>query len=191
MTRKIVICGVCGEEKINYGHGMCQTCWWKQYKKDNYEKIRLKDKRYRESQPDYGSIKTNINCSSYLGYHIAEQVLSKIFKNVERMPYGHSGYDFICGRGYKVDVKSACLNKENRWQFKLRYNTITDYFLCIAFDNREDLNPKYLWLMPGSDMNDHSSICISQSTINKWSKYELDKLNDVITCCNVMKDYND
>lgn len=38
----------------------------------------------------------NINCSSFLGIHIAERVLSKIFENVTRMSYGNSGYISNC-----------------------------------------------------------------------------------------------
>ena len=73
------------------------------------------------------------------------------------------------------------------WFFSINKNQIADYFLCIAFDNRDDLNPEYLWLIPGSDVNDKSGISIAESTIDKWSKYELDKLDDIISCCNNMK----
>ena len=103
------------------------------------------------------------------------------------MPIGNSGYDFICGNGYKIDVKSATFStKYHRAYFNIHKNTIADYFLCIAFDNRTDLNPLYIWLIPGDDINHLTSTGVSMSTINKWNNYELD-INKVVTCCNKMK----
>ncbi len=63
----------------------------------------------------------NRECSSFLGCHIAEQVLSKTFKDVEIMPPSNPGYDFICNKGKKIDVKSSCLRYKNpkhkSWMF--------------------------------------------------------------------------
>jgi hypothetical protein len=58
----------------------------------------------------YGAkpLNENRDCSQYLGIHIAERVLSNIFENVKRLPLHNHGYDFICNKGYKIDVKSAC-----------------------------------------------------------------------------------
>ena len=163
----------------------------KQYRESHKEEIRVKSKYYNESKPGYRSSKTNKECSLYLGCTVAEEVLSHIFENVQRMPNGNPGYDFICGKGKKIDVKSSRRfsrgKRSDNWSFSVKRNTIADYFLCIAFDNRDDLNPEYLWLIPGSDVNDKSGISIAESTIDKWSKYELDKLDDIISCCNNMK----
>ena len=104
------------------------------------------------------------------------------------IPYGNKGYDFICGRGYKVDVKSSCLHSGRQWVFNINHNTIADYFLFLAFDNRDNLNPLHLWIVPGHDINHLSTASISRSTIDKWEQYELtDKIEQVISCCNVMK----
>lgn len=132
-----------------------------------------------------GGIKNNKNCPGFLGVYIAEHILSHIYHNVKRMPYGHRGYDFICGKGYKIDVKSACLkeNHPNLWGFSIKRNKIPDYFLCLAFDNREDLNPLYIWLIPGYILNNKFGTSISKSTLNKWKEYE-QSINKVITCCN-------
>lgn len=129
----------------------------------------------------------NRECASFLGVHVAEQVLSNVFKNVERMPYNTPGYDFICGKGYKIDVKSSTIHKKGKyWQFHIRQNMCADYFLCIAFDNRENLNPLHLWLLPGNIVNQFRGISIHPSTINKWDEYRLD-INRVIKCCNTIK----
>jgi hypothetical protein len=103
----------------------------------------------------------NKDCSLFLGVHVAERVLSNVFKNVQRMPQNNPGYDFICSKGYKIDVKSASLckilDKKHgsviwRWNFHIRNNTIADYFLLIAFDDRENLNPMHVWLIKGSEL---------------------------------------
>lgn len=131
----------------------------------------------------------NRQCSSFLGVHVAERVLSCVFKNVERMPMSNPGYDFICNNGKKIDVKSACINHSNRghrWQFHIKKNTVADYFLCLAFDNREDLNPLHIWLIPGIVINHLDRLSISLSTTKKVEKYELD-VGKVVTCCDVVR----
>ena len=128
----------------------------------------------------------NKECASFLGVHVAEKVLYNVFKNVKRMPHNHPGYDFICGNGYKIDVKSSTTRKEKSWEFNIRQNMIADYFLCIAFDNRDDLNPLYLWLIPKDVANKSKIIYINKNTIAKWNTYKLD-MNRVIKCCNTLK----
>lgn len=133
-------------------------------------------------------INGNPKCASYLGVYVAERLLSKIFKNVERMPYGHPGYDFICGKGYKVDVKGGCLgnNTPDRWLFKINKNQIADYFLCLAFDNRYDLNPIHVWLIPCEVLNNKVCTSISKYQTDRWSEYE-QPLDKVLKCCDTMK----
>ena len=138
--------------------------------------------------PNNGGSKTNPNCSSYLGIHIAERVLSKIFKNVERMSVINPGYDFICNKNYKIDVKSATMNKKyDFWKFSIKKNKIADYFLCLAFDNRYDLNPQYLWLIPSELLNSKTNATISKSTLQKWKEYEK-PIDEVISCCDILRD---
>jgi len=84
--------------------------------------------------------------ASYLGVYVAERVLSKYFDNIIKMPYGNPGYDFICGKGFKIDVKSACLYYQRGcypyWEFHIKRNNAADYFLCLGFDSRDMLNPQ-------------------------------------------------
>lgn len=133
----------------------------------------------------------NRECSSFLGVVVAERVLSHVFKNVERMPTNNPGYDFICGRGYKVDVKSSCRRhrrkKADGWGFQIKKNQIAEYFLCLAFDSRDSLNPEHVWLIPAGDVNDHAGVQISESTLVKWDEYALD-ISKVSTCCNILKE---
>lgn len=136
-----------------------------------------------------GTTHTNKTCSNYLGLHISEHILSKVFKNVRQMPYGNKGFDFICNNGYKIDVKSATLlgKKYKRWCFGIEHNQIANYFLCLAFDNREDLNPLHIWLIPGNNVNKRTSISISPNTLNKFDRYKLDRLDKIKLCCNKLR----
>ena len=90
-------------------------------------------------------ITDNRECTSYLG-DIAEIILSNIYDNVKVMPRGNHGFDVICNHDYKIDIKaSATGDKLGYWMFQIRKNQITDYFLCIAFNSRDDLyNPVHL-----------------------------------------------
>ena len=144
---------------------------------------------FNKSQGFVSGIVNNKNCASYLGVTIAEQLLAKVFKNVVMMPYGNKGFDFKCNQGYMIDVKSAVKrNLRRAWMFKINKNLIADYFLCLAFDNRQQLNPMHIWLIPSKEINHLKFLTISESRLIKWSKYELiDKLDKVIGCCNIMK----
>ena len=130
----------------------------------------------------------NRYCASFLGVYIGEKVLSKIFKNVERMPWNNPGFDFICGKGYKIDVKTGCIRKntDNTWGFRIERNKIADYFLILALNNRDDLTPMHLWLIPGYILNNKRGVTISEKVLNKWKDYEL-QIDKVIYCCNIMK----
>jgi hypothetical protein len=127
----------------------------------------------------------------YLGVHVAERLLSNVFVNVVRMPMGNPGFDFICGRGFKVDVKSATthqfLYNHSRWNFHIKRNKIADYFACIAFDNRQSLTPLHFWLIPGNVVNNFISLSISNTHagIMKWLEYE-QQLDKVLSACNIL-----
>ena len=185
-------CSVCKKRKV-IAKGLCRKCYHKQYHKLYYAKNKEKMYKYIK-QYYYDNIgqpmSENKECSSYLGMHIAEQVLSKIFKDVEIMPINNTGYDFTCNKGMKIDVKSSTVDMSGRslgrWAFVIKRNIIADYFLCLAFDNRKNLNPLHIWLLPSKYVNHLTKISISKSTINKWDEYRLD-INKVISCCNTMK----
>lgn len=141
----------------------------------------------------------NKECADYLGVHIAERILSKIFNNVQRMPLKNPGYDFICIKNHKIDVKSACIHR-NKWLFHIYNNKIADYFLLLAFDNRNDLNPMHMWLIRRDEVintkrtsfpiNEKLGITIYNSSygLSIYTKYEIkNKLDKVKMCCNELK----
>ena len=129
----------------------------------------------------------NKDSSQYLGITCAEKVLEHVFKNVEKMKFGNPGFDFKCGQGYLVDSKASCTNKKyNSWSFRIRKNKTADYFALLAFDNRNDINPLYFWLIPGNVINDKQLLSISKSTFYKWNEYRQD-IDKIIKCCNTLK----
>jgi hypothetical protein len=134
----------------------------------------------------------NKECSLYFGVIIAEKALSKQFKNIKRMLNGNKGYDFECDKGFKIDVKSACLQYRSYgnplWMINISKNTIADYFLILLFDNRKDLNPLHVLLVPGSVVNKKTGITIGSSlkSLAKWAIYE-QPIENVNLCCNKMR----
>lgn len=215
---KMIICTKCGELKELYAKEMCHICYlkeWhnkhlehsKKYREKNKKHIEKHSKKYREENEKHikeynkkyryknGGLPMNENksCTLFLGVHVAEQVLSKVFKDVKQMPPQNPGFDFKCSKGMKVDVKSSVLhadknriNSQGSWRFHIKKNIIADYFLCLAFDNRNDLNPQHIWLIPGEKINHLTSAGIRSSTLSKWKEYELD-INKVVDCCDSMK----
>lgn len=188
-------------EKRDYICKECRKEKARLYREENRDKVNTYARAWYENNPDklkaiqtkYArkngslSMAENKECPLYLGVHVNEQLLSYIYTNVEVMPMNNPGYDFICGNGKKIDGKSSCLNKDGRWRFNIRHNTIADYFLLVAYDDRKDLNPIHSWLIPGHILNHLVMASISPSTIDKWSEYEqpLDKLT---ICCDKMRD---
>jgi hypothetical protein len=191
--------------------GYCKTCsalksaeWrkdnpvqWKAHQKtwrnNNKEKIAFARKQYYENQPpEPEHITENPFCPLYLGYHISETVLAHEFKNVVRMPANYPGFDFECNRHFKIDAKSSCQlhNRSNGtyWQFIIKCNQVPHYYILIAWDNRKDLNPVHIWLIPAKLINMKKILYIgnTEKSLKKWSKYER-PLTNVIDCCRTLR----
>lgn len=180
---------MCGIQTPRKTPGLCTRCYSREWYRLNPEKMRLK---YEKSRRKRGVLpmSENRSCAPFLGIHIAEQVLSKVFKNIKIMPPNNPGYDFICNKNMKIDVKSSCMRlrgtRTPTWEYHIFKNTVADYFLCIAFNNRTNLNPLHLWLIPSNVLNTHNDRCIAESTLSKWDKYAL-PIDKVITCCDTLR----
>ncbi|MCZ7406362.1 MAG: hypothetical protein O8C67_15735 [Candidatus Methanoperedens sp.] len=178
----------------NYWCRVCRSLWCKEHREERSRQNR----EYRHRTGKFKPYQESKECNLYLGIHIAERVLSKYFDDIERMPFHTQGYDFICNKGYKIDVKSSCLRltkiksktgeiyPSRWWSFKLSRNKIADYFLCLAFDNRQDLNPLHLWLIPGQVVNHLSVLGITANQIKSWTEFER-PLEKVLNCCAELK----
>jgi hypothetical protein len=103
------------------------------------------------------------------------------------MPYGNKGFDFICGKGYKVDVKCRSVGihrkKYRCWYFKINQNMIADYFALVAIDDRDSLTPLHFWIIPGCVINMKKNLRIYESNLKRWDIYEKSR-DELISCCN-------
>jgi hypothetical protein len=134
----------------------------------------------------------NKSCPKYLGEVIAERVLAGLFEHVEKAPMNNPGWDFICGKKKRIDCKSACLRyRENcipSWPFNINKNIKCDHFLLLGFDNREDLNPIKVWLIPNRILCNKMQLSITNNvkSLEKWTQYEK-SLDKILICCNRLK----
>ncbi len=163
------------------------------YSKDGYFRwckdcVNKSHRDYYHSHNVYQPMSKNKECPLFLGVHVAERVLSNVFQNVERMIPNNPGYDFICNKGYKIDVKSSCRStiRPNTWKFGINNNKIADYFLLLAFNNIDELIPEHFWLIPSSIINDKNTISFSERTLYKWEQYER-PIEPITKCCNVLR----
>lgn len=132
----------------------------------------------------------NPSCSKYIG-NFAEKALSTFFKTMQRMPQDNPGYDFLCGKGFKIDVKASCLGSgsdSGRWKININQNKMADYFLVLLFDNRFEKNPIHVYLIAGNDVNDMQMLSISnnETSLARFSKYEK-SIDAVISCSTKLK----
>ena len=168
----------------------------KKYKENHKEEASKQNKEWYERTGRQQKGKTSMykdkSCTAYLGIVVAERLCRHLFKDVQVMSYGNPKFDFICNHGKKIDVKSACItiqnNKYPRWLFRIRKNVTADFFILVAFDNRTDLNPLHLWMIPGHEINQQGNVSISPSTIHKWDKWKMD-INGAQICCTEMKNH--
>ena len=164
----------------------------KKYNQEHQEEIVKYLRRYRQNQKkqnDKTTMYENKSCADYLGVVIGERLCRHLFKDVEVMPYGFPGYDIVCNRGKKINVKAACITPNNKyfhWKFNINYNKEPDFFILVAFDNRTDLNPLHMWMIPGKEINHRSGKSIRPSTIHKWNQWER-SVEEVQSCCAELK----
>lgn len=155
---------------------------------EEYEKVWV----YYPGMPN--PIKEDRSNSRFLGVYISENGVADIYKGSQKMPYYNPGYDIICPKGYKIDVKASALNPYNTFKFHINKNMIADYFVLVGFNNIIDLRPLHLWVIKSGDdvrghiMNDINSLTITNEPrfLGAFSKYErVDKLKKLKNVCNI------
>lgn len=181
-------CPDCGEDLplSEFGINRSRNDGLQTYCKEHY-RARSNASNYRRGKSI--PLGRNRGCASFLGVYVAERVLGGYFDNLVRMPYCNVGYDYVCGKGFKIDVKSSCLHKDEirksgRWEFGIHRNQMADYFLCLAFDNRESLNPMHVWLFPRHVGGGKHLIAIGNTarSIKKYKAFERPVENVLIAC---------
>ncbi len=138
-------------------------------------------------------IRENRKNARFLGVYIAESGISKIFEESQRMKYYNPGYDIICPKGYKIDVKATSLNYYNIFNFSIDKNMIADYFVMVAFNNIIELKPLHIWIIKGDEnvcgcpIRELNRLIISNEPkyLDIYRKYErIDKLDELKDICN-------
>lgn len=176
MSKANPICRVCGvvldSENWHTSHQKYENCICKKCTREYH----IRHSRNMGRLP----FSENRECSKFLGCHVAERIISYAFKDVEVMPHGNRGFDIICNKG-KIDIKGSCIRKRGDWGFTINCNTMADYFLCLAFDNRDNLNLLHGWLIPGCKLNHLRSTSIGQNTLHKWDEYRID-ISKIVVC---------
>lgn len=149
-----------------------------------YQDIGYKDKaeytrEWRHSNGIQSPMDENKDCAHYLGTIVAERqygriILPEIFGGIEQeMPYGNPWYDFLVKGNIKIDVKSCCLRNLkgwSGWEPHVRYNNVTNYFVILAFDNRENLHLVHIWLI-GKDEIIRGEKFYNRDSIKITNKY--------------------
>lgn len=184
------------EEKSNrmkyyYEHHDEELKTMGEYRDKNRDKFREYATEHRRSL-GMKPMSENKECAQYLGVHLSENAASKLLPKATKMPINHPKYDFLCSQGYKIDVKSSTLrlNKNSvtpRWSFCIRDNKDADYFMCIGYDNRTDLNILKIWMIPRKEVDGHKFLLISLSNEVNWKEYELDP-KEATQCVETIKE---
>lgn len=185
---------------------------------DNYKKYQ---REYRAKQRHKNGISMDLNeyCSYYFGVYIGERLFEKwlltIFNDVKKMYANNPRFDFICkdpkydsikkypqfklnDKEYKIQLKLRTLkNKRNSvyWDFDIRFND-ADYFILCGFDNRNDLNILYIWLIHKDEIIGdrkfwrRENFCITNryKYILELKKYELKDLMTIKDELAILKD---
>lgn len=167
----------------------------------------------------------NVDCSLYFGEYIEKKYVSKIFEDpipfefpkdeLGRIIDKRKPYDFLCKQGLKIKHAASCLRRKESnntevavgsvreyWGYLIRRNPIPDYWVLPGWNDRESLEPMYVWIIRGHDEfltqvmydkgyqfqdRDSFTIYFNEKGIKKMKKYEvtdkLDKLKDI--CMNV------
>ena len=162
--------------------------------KDSAEALREYLHRTGRSSP----MSENVECTTYFGIWIAENYIFKTFEDADKAPYGTIGYDWICNKGMKIQCKARCLDSSNRWNYNIAnrkgdYNTIADYFIISAWDNRESLNPLHVWVFHRDDiirgkpflMRLSISISNTENGLEEFKEFEVtNRLDKLKQLCN-------
>ncbi len=141
-------------------------------------------------------IKENRMDTRFLGIYIAENGINKIYDGSERMHINNKGYDIICPKGHKIDVKATVLNRYNIFNFAINKNKIADYFVLVGFNNIIELEPLHIWVIKGDEsiyghpINDLNKLAILNESnyIYRYQKYE--KMNKLEELKNICKEFD-
>ncbi len=186
------------QKVINAG---CKT--YKEYKdkcaqKLGYENDSERMKMMRWEQGIHEPMEFNTDCPSYFGIYIAEKYIIQTFEDPIHMPPNNPGFDWLCKKKLKIQSKARCIGyhsccDSSIFEFLIKRNSIADWFILSAWDNRDSLTPLHVWIFHKNDIVRGRKFCefVSLSITNKpeylkeFEKYEVtDKLEKLKEICN-------
>jgi len=182
----------CNTEK-EYDNKCAQKLGYKNYAE------RIKESRWNKGISSPAS--ENEDCNTYFGIYIAENYVMKTFEDPIKAPPNNPGFDWLCKNGKKIEHKAACLIFDkygnSKFHFPIEYNNIADYFILSGWNNREDLEPMYIWMYYKDDIvrgrkfwrRDSFPITNKPKYLEKLKEYEIkDKLDKLKELCNRKND---
>jgi len=148
--RKIIKCKKCGEEKPHHAHGMCDSCWskeWykknksrkraytKQYAAEHQEEIRVKNQIYQKHKYHNNEVWRNHNLGEYKKWYQkhTQEVKEKIQRWRKENP--EKVREYFHKRRVHGKIKKGVISKIINENI-LKYGTIT----CEACKNTCDAN---------------------------------------------------
>ena len=197
LVRDVDIYRKCTERKIK--NAGCKS--EKEYCDKNAQKLGYKNYadyiKERRWNRGVSPASENPDCSKYFGEFIAQNFIMKTFENPTPSHVNNPQYDWTCENGLKIECKAACLMYDSygnsKFTFPIDYNSIADYFILSGWNNREYLQPIYIWIFHKNDnirkrydktnlekfwKRDSIVITNKPKYLNRFKKYEYtDRLN--------------
>jgi hypothetical protein len=115
----------------------------------------------------------NPDCPRYFGEYIERKYVSQIFEDAVPFEYKRDilgritdkrkPYDYICCRGLKIKHVASCLRMDKNhvqkltgehlpyFAYAIKRNSIPDAWVFSAWNNREDLEPLFVWIIKGHE----------------------------------------
>jgi len=161
------------------------SCSQRRGYKDRAESV----KEWQWNKGIHSPMSENEDCASYLGVYITERKIGRkllpiILGDIQaEMSANNHWFEFIVVGGYKVQFKARTLRYKKGWtgwSFRIDYNSVADYFVLIAFSDRENLNIAHILLIKKGDIvrgkrfYDRETISITNSSkgLLEFQKYD-------------------
>lgn len=166
---KMIKCKNCNEIKPAGAKGLCTQCYHKiWFQQQNYKQRNAWRHESGRSEP----MSINKKCMSHLGYFRCNKLMQFYFPGCIEMPYGNQGYSHqLNGAKYKfVSASLRTPSEYAKFNFHLRRNSTTDYFVFFGFISNENTKPDYMWIVKNSpEMGNKQVQSISLSRLDQWS----------------------
>lgn len=164
----------------------------------------------------------NKSCPLYFGDYIEKKYVMQIFEDPILFEYKKDDmgriidkikpYDYICKKGLKIKHIASCVRIDEfhlssymgdpipYWGYLIKKNNIPDYYILSAWNDRNSLEPLYVWIIMGDEIFitqrsqkpfwDRATFVIydTRKGIDRMSKYEVtNKLERLKEVCGIAR----